>query len=297
MKRAYLNAKINLPERDNMQVSFDCFKTNNHRMKSVILVLVLMFTLTGFSQNTEVLSPKQDSIVAPSKSTTDSATIVSKKRFMEPFKLELALGASASTNGVGGNITIALTNRFAFRLGYEWLDVAINPSNMTVSGQPLVITPNFKSGGLSGIVDFYLLKWLYLSGGVVYSNMNLILKAKSANPVMMEDITFTPDEYGELQFSFNPEHKLSPYLALGFGRNISEDQRFALNFEIGAYYMGSYVANLAGTGLFEGNNQESLANLNETLKNLSWSGFYPVIKLGISYKFYCAPKKTTQKSE
>ena len=53
--------------------------------------------------------------------------------------------------------------------------------------------------------------------------------------------------------------------------------------------MGSYVVELSGTNLFAANNdhanQASLNQLNTTLKSFSWSGIYPVIKLGISYKF------------
>jgi hypothetical protein len=55
---------------------------------------------------------------------------------------------------------------------------------------------------------------------------------------------------------------------------------------MGAYYMKSYVVDVSGTKFFEGNNSNaSIDNLNATLKDISWSGIYPVVKLAISYKF------------
>ncbi|MDD2797594.1 MAG: hypothetical protein PHV20_03280 [Bacteroidales bacterium] len=203
----------------------------------------------------------------------------------------VALGASASTNGFGGNVTAALSKRFALRLGYEAVNMTFKDAfSVTQDNYTFNVSPTWKAGGLSAILDFYVFKGLYLSGGVVFSDMNLSAKMLSEKPVTIGSIEFTPDDLGELRVAVKPENKVAPYAALGFGRNISRDHRLTMSFELGAYYTGSYVVDLSGTQLFEANgqpaNQGSIDNLNKTLKEISWSGLYPIVKLGISYKFY-----------
>ena len=46
--------------------------------------------------------------------------------------LAIALGISASTNGLGGNITAAWKDKLALRLGYETLDLSF-PNALAVS--------------------------------------------------------------------------------------------------------------------------------------------------------------------
>lgn len=234
--------------------------------RTIILILIIIFTAKSYSQ--------------------DSLKIEKK-----PSGIAIAVGLSASSNGLGGSVITSLNKYFAIRLSYEGLSnntiqtiYPINePTSITISDQEFSLIPSIQVGGLSGIVDFYFAKSLYISAGVMYTNFNLTgntnLDKLTINKVTLEN-------QGGLSFSILPERKLSPYVGLGFGRNISRDKRFAMNFEMGAYHMGSYVLSLTGTGLLEGNNTESLKTLNETLKDISWSGIYPVLKLGVSYKIW-----------
>lgn len=201
----------------------------------------------------------------------------------------LAVGISASTNGLGGNLTASLNDKFALRLGYEALDLSF--SNAFVYNQGdfnFDVSPAFKAGGLSAIFDWYLLKSLYLSAGIMVTDFHLSAKIMSADPITIGEIEYSPDDMGEMNIAVGPLNKIAPYAGIGFGRNISRDKRLAMSFELGAYHTGSYVVDLSGTKLFEANgdpaNQQSITNLNETLKGISWSGIYPVIKLGVSYR-------------
>ena len=225
--------------------------------------------------------------------TVTTTTTVAKPRSY----FGVALGVSASTNGVGFNVTTALNKFLALRLSYEKLDNSIiqnvyainNPIIVDLSGQSLSMTPTIKTGGLSAILDLYLGKSFYISGGVVSTDMDMSATIKSANPLKIGDITFTPDDLGQLGLTIKPEQKLSPYAAFGFGRNISRDHHLCMSLEFGAYYMKSYVIGLTGTNMFSPTaeaNQAVVDQLNANLKTFSWSGIYPVIKLGISYKIF-----------
>ena len=207
----------------------------------------------------------------------------------------VALGVSASTNGLGININTAITKNLSFRIGYESINKTFNNVyTYSIQDQSLTFSPTWQSGGISALADFYLFKRLYISGGAIYSNMNLACTVNSGNSIKMGDITFEPDEIGNLNLTIEPLNRLSPYGALGFGSNVSRDKRLALSFELGTYYMRSYLVGLSGTNLLSENgpgNQEALDKLNETLKTISWSGFYPVVKFGLSYKFYGKMRK------
>ena len=209
----------------------------------------------------------------------------------KPIDIGIALGVSASTNGLGATIVTGINKNFAIRLSYERFDnnnIQIfypinNPINVTKAGQEFSVKPAIKIGGISGIIDYYIARLLYLSVGGVYNNFDLTANM-NLDKITINKVTL--ENQGGLSLSILPEHKLSPYIGIGFGRNISDNKRFIMNFELGAYHMGSYVLTMNGTGLLEGNNTESLKTLNEELKKISWSGIYPVLKLGVSYKIW-----------
>jgi hypothetical protein len=257
--------------------------------KIAITLLMFLFTLTLMAQT-------QDSIIVPSH----ESVIVKVQEKTNPDKKRsyfgIALGVSASTNGFGVSVNTALNKRFALRLGYETMNMSFkNAFVYTQDNYSFNVTPTWQAGGLSAILDFYLFRSLYLSGGLVYTNFNLTANIKSDHSIKIGDIEFQPNEMGELDLTVKPLARLAPYVAIGLGRNISRDHRLCMSFEMGAYFMKSYVVGLTGTQLFDANgqpeNQESLNNLNETLRNSSWSGLYPVIKLGISYKIFEETKK------
>ncbi len=239
-------------------------------------------------------------LMAQTQETTNVTVNVSPAKPRSYFGI--ALGVSASTNGVGVNVTTALNKFLALRLSYEKLDNSLiqnvyainNPININLGGQSLSMTPTIKTGGISAILDLYLGKSFYISGGVVNTDMDLAATLKSASPIKLGDITFTPDDLGQLGLTIKPLQKLSPYGAIGFGRNISRDHRLSMSLEFGAYYMKSYVIGLSGTNMFTPTaqaNQILVDNLNTTLTTISWSGIYPVVKLGISYKIFGETKK------
>lgn len=203
----------------------------------------------------------------------------------------IGVGVSGSTNGLGGNVVVSWNDKLALRLGYEKLDLYFEDAlTFDQDDFSFNVSPTVKAGGISAIIDWYFLRSMYLAVGVVNTEMNLSALIKSDKPLKIGDIEYSPDEMGEMRLAVLPQNKLAPYVGIGFGRNISKNNRMAMSFELGAYHTGSYVIDASGTELFEPNgdpaNQESIQKLNETLKGFSWSGIYPVIKLGISYKIW-----------
>lgn len=198
----------------------------------------------------------------------------------------IAISGSASTNGLGVNLIAALTPSIAIRAGYEKFDRSfVNVAEYTIEDNTFSISPAVKVGGISANIDLYLARGLYLTGGVVQTDLNLGIKLQPTESMTVGDLTYEPEDLGELNISILPEKKLAPYAGIGFGRTISRDKRLAFNMELGAYHMGSYVINMTGTGLLEGNSDnESVQRINEVLQDISWSGIYPVFKIGLSFR-------------
>lgn len=200
----------------------------------------------------------------------------------------IAIGGSASTNGLGVNLIAALTPSIAIRAGYEKLDHSFeNITEYAIEDNTFSISPAVKVGGISANLDLYLARGLYITGGVVQTNLDLAVTLKPTESMTVGDLTYEPEDLGELHVSILPEKKLAPYAGIGFGRTISRNKRLAFNMEFGAYHMGSYVIKMTGTGLLEGNSEnESVQRINEVLTDISWSGIYPVFKMGLSFRIF-----------
>ena len=250
------------------------------------------------NKKTVVITPSKTVVVETQESTkkTSVKTSVETPVVKPRSDFGIALGVSASTNGLGVNLVAALNKFIALRLSYEKLDNSLINNFYTIpaipldlGGQSLALTPTIKTGGISGIIDLYLAKSFYLCGGVVYTDFDLSVDAKLKDALKLNDVTLQPDKLGGLHITIEPERKLSPYVGFGIGRNISRNHRLCMNLEFGAYSMKSYVFGLSGTNMFEATaagNNAFIEKLNETMKTISWSGIYPVIKIGISYKIF-----------
>ncbi len=213
-------------------------------------------------------------------------------KYFQKEKFGLALGATVSaTGGFGGQIVGSYNNQFALRLGYE--SFKHNPdkpyqhtfSENTSDEATLDVYPDVKLGGLSLFVDYYLFKSLYITGGIVKTNFDTKFKISSNDNITIDNHDYTPEELGELNIGLTTPSNYAPYLGIGFGRNIKTKKGLTLNFEIGATFAKPYEVKVSGTKYFEGNNDnESIDNFNKTLKDISWAGILPTIKIGISYR-------------
>jgi hypothetical protein len=205
----------------------------------------------------------------------------------------VAIGASASTHGLGGNVIIGITNWLSVRGSYEMLNSELIadyvPTNFQYAFNDLNldITPTFETGGYSVMADIYLGRSLYVTGGFVQTTFHANAMVKSAESMKIGDITFTPDEIGKLEVHMKPGKTPAPYVGLGLGRNIARKSGLAMSLELGAIMMQSYDITLNGTGMFGGNSQNaSFQKLIDTVNGFDWAGIYPVVKLGISYRLF-----------
>ncbi len=285
-------------------------------MKKILIISILfLLSMAGFSQtNSDTKTVKQDVLLAKPEmpgSAADSMVNRGVGRDLNAAKnypqaennikspllpFDLALGLSASTNGFGVNLITSLNKYFAVRVAYENVNMTFNNAfAYKQSDRNLDASPTWKTGGLSAILDVNFYPGLYLSAGVVSTAMNMKIKFSSKDPLQFGDITFAPNELGEMVLSFKPSRKLAPYAAIGLGRNITRNKRVAFSTEFGAYFMKTYIMDVDGSKIFESNgdalNQSTIDNVNNELSNMKYKGVFPVFKMALSYRFITGKRK------
>ncbi|NTW69450.1 MAG: hypothetical protein HGB23_06305 [Chlorobiaceae bacterium] len=82
--------------------------------------------------------------------------------------------------------------------------------------------------------------------------------------------------------------KVSPYAGIGWGNAVGPDKRLSIAFDLGVMFQGKPNVSLAASGpiatnaTFITNLANEVADLEDKIKNLQ---YYPVISLGLAYKF------------
>jgi hypothetical protein len=197
----------------------------------------------------------------------------------------LAIGGHASTNGLGANIIYSFNDKLAIRTGFEQLKFNFD-FNFDENDISYDANFNYKTGSISLLVDYYLFRSVYLTGGVGFSSFNPYIKGEASSSWKYGDIYIPPEDIGKFSFSVEPSMKISPYAGIGFGRNIGLNKRIAVNFEMGAFYLGSPDITINATGLLAPTSDPAHGQKNLFEKQLESYRFYPVLKFGISVKLF-----------
>ena len=80
---------------------------------------------------------------------------------------------------------------------------------------------------------------------------------------------------------------IAPYFGIGYGESAYSDDGLSVSFDLGVMYTGSPKVSLTADGLLA-SDSTFMSDLDEEEKNISSSSYfkvYPVISIGITYKF------------
>ena len=153
------------------------------------------------------------------------------------FSQALGISLKASTNGIGGDVIYNFHPKMTLRLGYETLgfNTEFNFEEQNIEYAAIV---DLKTGGLSLLYDFYLLKGVFVTGGVVLNTFQADFDGEAESSFPFGDIEIPKEMIGDFNFIVDPATKVSPYIGIGFGRTLGLKKRFSAAFEIGSYYIG-----------------------------------------------------------
>ena len=203
--------------------------------------------------------------------------------FAESGYSRLAVGVKGGTLGGGLEGTVKIHDQFNARIG-------INGFNFDYDGTEDDVEYDFelKLFTVSALVDWFPFSNNFrLSAGFLVNGNEINASAKGAADYTIGDVTYTSSQVGTLSgnIDFND---LAPYLGVGYGNPFGSDGNWMLTLDFGVMYQGSPDVNLSADGLLA-NNPTFLADLKKEEDNLqddiSAFKFYPVIALGITYRF------------
>lgn len=167
------------------------------------------------------------------------------------------------------------------RLGFAWF-------NYTHEGgggdEDYEYTGDLKLFSISMLADYFPFggNTFRLTGGILINlnKVDAVLTPTQTYTVGGDE--YTPDKLGNLNAAveFN---KISPYLGIGIGNPLAGDSGLKFTFDIGTVYQGNPSVDLAASGLLEPSAAPDQEQQIED--NISWFKWYPVIALGLTYKF------------
>jgi len=194
-------------------------------------------------------------------------------------------GGQASTNGLGLNVKYVLNKRFTFKAGYETLDFdhsfSFNENDVDYAADL-----DYTAGGLFLLADWFYMKSVYISGGAIVNKFRPEMTGSAASNLQYGDISIPASDVGSFHFYFEPELKISPYLAIGFREFWGKSKRVSYNFETGLYYIGSPEITIETTGLLKPTSNE-VHNQKEYLEEqFSVYKYYPVVKFDIAVRLF-----------
>ncbi|MEZ4483435.1 MAG: hypothetical protein R2864_02175 [Syntrophotaleaceae bacterium] len=197
---------------------------------------------------------------------------------------DIALGIKASTLGAGAEATVGLcpsinlragANAFSFDFDANTSDIDYDVEADLLSFPVILDLHPFKESGFR------------ISAGVLINKNKADAEGSSQSSYTIGDTVYTPEELGSLtgKIDFN---SLAPYVGIGWGNAVGKDKRWSFSCDFGVVFQGDPKIDLVANGTLasDPNFQDDLAREKKELEDeLDDYKYYPLISLGITYKF------------
>ena len=199
---------------------------------------------------------------------------------------DLAATVDLGTTGLGLHLTTPLAAKLNGRIG-------VNIANTSYEGSTSDLDYDFKLKlkTVDALLDYHPFDSAFrLSGGVVYNGNKIDARAKpSGGTYTINNVPYNAATVGDLSSKID-FRKAAPYLGIGWG-NAVKDAGWSFGTDLGIMFQGTPKTQLAS------NNCTALpilcsrlasdvaaenVKLGEEVKDFK---FYPVIRVGISYRF------------
>jgi hypothetical protein len=195
----------------------------------------------------------------------------------------LAVSGKAGTLGLGGELTTGITSNVNARVGLNALDLDFEDELDDVEYDLGLDLSSF-----SALVDWHIFDSSFrISGGFLSMNNELDLDARPTAPEEIGGALYTPAEIGTLSGSVDVDG-LAPYVGIGWGNALDRDKRWGLYFDLGVAFTDSPDVALSANGsrasdpIFQADLARERDDIEDDLEPLK---FYPVISLGLFYRF------------
>ncbi len=195
-----------------------------------------------------------------------------------------AVAAKASTLGLGAEMTTNITQTINTRIGFNVFSYDYEGSESDIDYD---VSLDLFSAGV--LFDWHPYDGGFrISAGVLYNGNEASADGTPTDDeYTIGDEVYTAAQVGELdaKIEFN---SAAPYVGIGWGNAVGKDKRWSFVLDIGVIYQGSPSIDLSANGVLA-SDADFLADLEREEKDLEDDldpyKYYPVITIGVSYKF------------
>lgn len=201
---------------------------------------------------------------------------------------DVGVTVDAGTSGLGLHLSVPVRENLNARLGFNYL-------NYSYTGNTSDVDYDFKLKlqTLNALVDWFPMDGAFrVSAGVAHNGNKITTTAKSnsTGTYVIQGNTYNAASVGKVDgtIDFN---KVAPYLGIGWGNAVAKEKGWGFSSDIGVLFQGSPNSALSNSGCSAPANVcaqlkadllKENVSLNDEIHNIK---FYPVIRIGVSYKF------------
>ncbi|MEN3297792.1 MAG: hypothetical protein V7642_7045 [Burkholderiales bacterium] len=199
---------------------------------------------------------------------------------------EVAVTGDLGTTGLGVHLSVPVQPNVNARFG-------VNAMNYSYSGNTNDVDYDFK---LKLQTFDALLDWFpagggfRVSGGVVYNGnkVDATARSNSTGSYTFNGRTYTAADAGTVNGRID-FRKMAPYLGIGWGNALAKDKGWGFSADLGVLFQGSPRTSMTSSGCSLpdcSQLQADIAAENQKLKDeVNSFNAYPVVRIGVSYKF------------
>ncbi len=214
------------------------------------------------------------------------------------YARDFGVGVRAGTNGVGVDLSIALTQTVNARITLGKVDhevsevIELNDSNNNSGSIDADLALDFGSTAI--LFDWYIFDGIFHATAGVVKNDS---KATMHGSILGNTVIFNGEQYDVTNDFVDPTmsgevglaDSFEPYLGIGWGRKAGNSAGFSVSFELGVALISPSVSLTAPVAIDSTIQDELDANVKaaEQSANDDLSDFklWPVITLGVNYAF------------
>lgn len=196
----------------------------------------------------------------------------------------IAIGGQVGTTGAGLEVQFSVGPMFVLRGAVDTLgfDVDETLDDIDYSGRL-----DFDTVG--AFVDLHpLANGFFISGGAYVGQRRITLDATPTGPVNIGGQSFTPAQVGTLSGEVRLKD-VAPFVGLGFDNTFTRTSRWGFRALAGVAWSEEPQVDLDATGGTLSNDPTFRARLEDERASIQSDvedyGFYPVLQLGLNYKF------------
>jgi hypothetical protein len=219
-------------------------------------------------------------------STVMCLTVISITPIAKAAPGDAALGLKAGTLGIGLELTMEAMKNVNIRFGGNYFKIS---TEVEVEDNDYDL--DLKLNSYTALADWYVTDGSFrVTAGAFINENGLKGAALPSNTYEIGDTVYTANEVGTLTANVDFA-TVAPYLGIGWGNPLADDSDLTFMADLGIVFAGKPRLDIMSTGGTLSNDPTLEANIAQAEQDfrdtdeISLLRFYPVISIGLNYRF------------